>query len=178
LTWSLGSAGHIHSLWTQPAGAPGTSGPLAIAQGDYTQAIYTQNGCAGSGCWLLVSTHSSLSSDLSSVNVTNGATASLTNGKQVIAAQWSPNGQYINYLDRESGAAGMLHVIDTLTGSDTALASDITSTSTPTWSPDSQQIAYSNGTHVLIVNVQNFNKITQSWQLQGESGPIAWTQIP
>lgn len=174
LTWSLGSAGHIHSLWTQVAGTPGTSGSLAIAQGDYTQAIYTKNGCAESGCWLLVGTHG----NLSSVNVATGATASLTNGKQIIAAQWSPNGQYINYLDRESGVAGTLHVIDTLTGSDTALVSGITSTPAPTWSPDSQQIAYSNGTHMLVVNVQNLDRITQSWQLQGEDGPIAWTQIP
>jgi hypothetical protein len=177
LTWSLGSAGHIHSLWTQLADTSGTPGSLAIAQGDYTQAIYTQVGCAGSGCWLLVRAHGNLPGDLLTVNVATGAATALTKGKQVSVAQWSPNGQYINYLDREAGASGTLHIIDTLTGSDTTLASGIISTPPPTWSPDSQQIVYNSGTHILVVNVQNLNKITQPWQLQGVSGPVAWTQI-
>ncbi len=170
LTWSLGNADHVHSIWTQQVGTAETTQPRGLIQGDYTQVSYTQSDAMGTGCWLLVSANG----DLSSID-TAGTMNRLTSGKQAMAARWSPDGKYIDYLDGSTGATGTLHVINTSTGNDMPVASGITSSPAPTWSHDSQRLAYSNGTHTFVAEMQRPATLAQSLQLPGLVNMLSWS---
>ncbi len=172
ITWSVGSGDHVHSLWLQRVGAD-VIAPRMLAAGDYSGAVYSRAGNQGLGAWLLVASHAGTAGDLISVNL-NAATVRLTQGRQVGAVQWSPDGLYVSYLDALSSGAGTLHILNLATGVDTLIAMGVNDTPAPAWSPDSQRLAYSAGTHVLIVAAQG-SKASQPLRLQGPASAFSWS---
>jgi Tol biopolymer transport system component len=92
ITWSVGTIGHVHSIWVRRVGAAGTVASLLMS-GDYVQAIYSRNGHSGEGSWLLVSSIIGRPGDLWRVDAIPGARlVSLTSGRQIGFAWWSPDG--------------------------------------------------------------------------------------
>ncbi|MBO0793805.1 MAG: PD40 domain-containing protein, partial [Ktedonobacteraceae bacterium] len=110
ITWSVGTNGHVHSIWAQRVGVEGTREPLILADGNYTQAIYSRNGRGGQGGWLLTGTRQNQPGDLFTVDL-NANIIQLTSGRQASFAQWSPDGLRVNYLDIFSSGVGALHVV-------------------------------------------------------------------
>ncbi len=124
ITWSVGVIGHVHSLWERSVGAGETPEPALLLVGDYVQAIYSRNGHAGTGSWLIVTSFAGRAADLWRIDVTPGSRmVPLTSGKQVNYAQWSPNGMHIDYLDALSSGVGTFHVVNVATGTDSLIAS-------------------------------------------------------
>ncbi|MBV9228907.1 MAG: hypothetical protein JOZ18_06310, partial [Chloroflexi bacterium] len=78
----------------------------------------------------------------------------LTVGKQVQVAQWSPDGNTVDYFEALANGKGIFHVVNAATGTDTVVATSATATPLPAWSADSKLLAYSTGTHTFIVNLQ------------------------
>jgi hypothetical protein len=172
ITWSVGNAGHVHSLWFQRVGDDMVK-PRMLAAGDYSSAVYSRAGNQGLGAWLLVISHMGAAGDLISVNL-NGAVLHLTQGKQVSDVQWSPNAQFVDYLDALSSGAGALHILNMATGVDTLIAMGANDTPAPAWSPDSQRLIYGAGAHVLIVAMQAI-KASQPLRIQGPASAFSWS---
>jgi Tol biopolymer transport system component len=59
-------------------------------------------------------------------------------------------------------------------GNDTLVAANATVNPVPAWSPDSQRLAYSAGSHVLVVHIQN-SKISRPLKLQGSATVLCWS---
>ncbi len=175
LTWSVGVKGHVHSLWLQHVGIGGTGEPRALTTGDYVQATYSRAGHNSIGSWLLVTSLAGLPGDLISIDLTN-TIEKLTNGKQVSLAQWSPDGQQIDYFDMLTDGVGALHVIHTTTLTDTLVATSVTAEPAPVWSSNGEHIAYSTGTHVLFIDTQIL-KASQPLKLQGPASAFSWSAI-
>jgi Putative zinc-finger/WD40-like Beta Propeller Repeat len=150
VTWSVGSTGHVHSIWTQRVGVVGTAGAVLLASGNYTQADYNQNAHNGVGSWLLVTANANVPGDIISVDLAATVTK-VTAGKQVSMAQWSPDGVYIDYFEALSSGSGAFHLVTTSTGTDSTIATNVAIDPAPAWSADSQHLAYSAGTHVFVV---------------------------
>lgn len=172
LTWSLGQAGQVHSIWTQRVGIAGTTKPTLLASGTFTQAEYNQAGHNGIGSWLLVSANA----DIMSVDLTAFMTR-LTTGKQVQEAQWSPDGNSVAYFEALANGMGMFSVVDARTGTDTLIAAKAATEPFPAWSTDSQHIAYSTGTDVLIVAVHTpgTSQALKQLKQQGRAVTLSWS---
>ncbi len=175
ITWSVGVIGHVHSLWERSVGAGETPEPALLLVGDYVQAIYSRNGHAGTGSWLIVTSFAGRAADLWRIDVTPGSRmVPLTSGKQVNYAQWSPNGMHIDYLDALSSGVGTFHVVNVATGTDSLIAQSVANNPAPAWSADSQQLLYNTGTKIGVVNLQAGNK-TQYLKLHGSASAFTWS---
>jgi len=175
ITWSVGVIGHVHSIWIRRVGVGGTERPQLIASGDYVQAIFSPAGHAGVGSWLLVTSIAGRQGDISSVDAIAAARLlTLTTGKQVGLAWWSPNGSQVDYLDSISSGLGVLHVVNVTTGSDTLIADGVADEPAPVWSEDSQELVYSTGTQTIIVNL-NTGKKMPPLKLQGPASALIWS---
>jgi Tol biopolymer transport system component len=173
ITWSVGTLGHIHSIWWQRVGIEGAIAPRNLTKGDYIQAIYSQAGHNGAGSWQVITSQAGLPGDIKMVDLSASYTL-LTYGRQVNMAQWSPNGEYIYYLDAVSSEMGTLHIINTATRVDTIIDLNVTVDPMPVWSPDGQRLAYSTGTHILVVNMQAINA-AQPLKIQGLATALSWS---
>lgn len=175
ITWSVGVVGHVHSIWLQRVGIEGTASARVLTRGDYVQATYSRSGQNNTGGWLLVTSLAGLPGDILSMNL-NADITRLTFGKQVSFAQWSPDGVRVDYFDALSAGMGNLHVVHTITRIDTLIATGTAQDPFPAWSPDGQQLAYSTGTHVLVVDVDAQTiKTSEPLKIQGSATALSWS---
>lgn len=175
VTWSLGSIGHISSVWVHRVGADSTLYPQLLAQGDYLQALYSPSSAHGAGSWLLVAMLAGQAGDIWRLDLTPGAgLIPLSRGKQVSFARWSPDGATIFYLDGESKGIGNGHLVNALNGIDQLFSSGVAIYPAPDWSTDGQQLAYSTGTSISILNALNVSQIRQL-RLQGAVNALTWS---
>ena len=177
ITWSVGTIGHVHSVWIRRVGVAGTVESL-LMRGDYVQAIYSRNGHGGEGSWLLVSSIIGRPGDLWRVDAVPGASlVPLTNGRQVGFAWWSPDGTQVDYLDTISAGVGTFHLINLTTGIDTLIANGVADTPAPAWSMDSQQLVYSTGTENEVVSPANPQTIQKPLilKLHGPASAYVWS---
>ena len=155
ITWSVGSIGHVHSIWLRRVGNSGSVTPQELTQGDYVQAVYSRAGHSGLGSWLLVTSLLGRAANLWSIDLTPGTVPTvLTRGKQVNFAQWSPDGTYVDYIDTISSGVGTLHVVNIATTADMLVAAGVANEPPPAWSVDSQQLVYNTAKQTVIVDVQ------------------------
>ena len=174
ITWSVGVIGHVHSIWLRHVGFEETTAPQAIARGDYAQAIYSRNGHAGAGSWLLVTSFLGMATNLWRIDVTPGAyPTALTGGKEVNFAQWSPDGSQVDYLDRISSGVGTLHVVNVTTFADTLVAGGVTNEPAPAWSEDGQELVYNTAAQTVVVNLAS--KKLQPLGLRGIASSFTWS---
>ena len=175
ITWSVGSIGHVRSLWVHHVGTDSSAGAQLIQAGDYAQAIYSRSGHGGAGSWMVITSIAGRAGDIWRIDVTPGAAfIQLTRGKQVNFAEWSPDGVSIGYLDSLTEGVGAFHIVNTSTALDATVASGVAYAPAPAWSVDSQQVAYSTGTRVGIANVQapgNPRYLT----LKGVASALSWS---
>ncbi len=175
ITWSVGVVGHVHSLWVRRVGVGGANAPSRLLGGDYVQAIYSRNGDNGIGSWLVVTSVAGRAGDLLRIDVVPGSGfVRLTSGKQVNFAQWSTDGIHVDYLDALSSGVGTFHVVNILTDVDSLIATSVVNDPVPTWSTDGQELVYSTGTRVGIVNLQAGNG-TLFLKLNGVASSFAWS---
>jgi Tol biopolymer transport system component len=175
ITWSVGTIGHVHSIWLRRVGNGGSAFPQEITQGDYVQAIYSQAGHGGIGSWLLVTSFLGRAANLWCVDLVPGAIPTiLTRGKQVNFAQWSPDGMHIDYLDSISSGIGALHIVNTATMVDTFVTGGVTNEPAPAWSTDSQQLVYSTGKQSVTVDIQSRLK-QHPLTLHGLASTFSWS---
>ena len=153
ITWSVGTQGHIHSIWLRHVGID-DNGIQLLSSGDYTQAVYSHYGAYGMGGWLLSSSLTTNTDTLLALTLT-GAVRTVANGNQLGIAQWAPDGQHITYFDSFASGVGTFHSVDATTGVNTIVAHAVRSMPTPTWSVDGQHLLYSSGTHNVVANMQN-----------------------
>jgi hypothetical protein len=169
ITWSVGTIGHVHSIWTRRVGVGGAETAQLLTSGDFVQATYSQVGHAGIGSWLVVTA----TGDLWFVDaISSGHPEALTAGKYVGLAWWSPNGTQVDYLDNVSSGLGTLHIVNTTTGIDTLVASSVADEPAPSWSEDSQEVVYSTGTQTIIVTPDK-KRLTLS--LRGPATAFVWS---
>jgi len=173
ITWSVGVVGHVHSIWLQRVGVAGSANARVLTRGDYAQATYSRAGQNNTGGWLLVTAVAGLPGDILSMNLTADTTR-LTFGKQVSFAQWSPDGVRVDYFDALSAGTGNLHVVHTITRIDTLIAAGTAQDPLPAWSSDGQHLAYSTGTHVLIIDAQTI-KTSEPLKIQGSATALSWS---
>ena len=171
LTWSIGSTGYVHSIWMQRVGEVGNAGPVLLTSGDYLEAQYSQNDRSGMGSWLLVAGNTT--ETMVTLNLAGGLER-VTTGQQISDAQWSPDGLSIGYFATLASGSGTYHVINTLTGVDTLIATDVMTNPAPTWSHDGSHLAYSTGTHTLIMDMQKPGK-AQMLKQQGMVTAFSWS---
>jgi len=175
ITWSVGTIGHVRSLWMRRVGAGEMAQPLLLLAGDYVQAIYSRNGDDGTGSWLVVTSVAGRAGDLWRIDVTPGTGfVRLTNGRQVSFAQWSPGGMYVDYLDALSSGVGTLHAVNVVTGVDALIATGVADDPAPAWSVDDQGLIYTTGTLIGVVNLQA-NDQTLFLKLKGVASAFAWS---
>ncbi|MHB8600091.1 MAG: hypothetical protein ACYDER_25175 [Ktedonobacteraceae bacterium] len=175
ITWSVGQPGQIHTIWLRHVGIGGTPTSQVIITGNYAQAIYSRNGHGGAGSWLLVTVPVGQIANLWRVDITSGALpVVLTHGKQVNAAQWSPDGTHIEYLDTVSSGTGSLHVINAITGTDTLVSSGVAIEPLPVWSANGQSLVYTTGTQIVVINIQTTQK-PLILKLQGPATSFIWS---
>jgi Tol biopolymer transport system component len=175
ITWSVGTIGHVHSIWSQRVGLTNDTGTYQLNSGDNVEAVYNRAGNNGIGSWLVVTAARGLPGDVLSVTV-DGLTQQLTRGKQVSFAQWSPNGMCVDYFDGLASGFGAFHITNIATGEDTLVANTVMNTPLPAWSMDSQQLAYSTGTHVLVMQTQGISKSSHPLKLQGPATALSWSE--
>ncbi len=173
ITWSVGVAGHVHSIWLQRVGIQGTATARVLTRGDYIQATYSRAGQNNTGGWLLVPSLLGLPGDAFSMDL-NANTTRLTIGKQVSFAQWSSDGVRVDYFDAFSAGMGNLHVVHTITRIDSLIATGAAQDPSPAWSSDGQQLAYSTGTHILVADAQTI-KTSEPLQIQGSATVLSWS---
>ncbi|HLX40956.1 MAG TPA: hypothetical protein VKR42_10495 [Ktedonobacteraceae bacterium] len=175
ITWSVGQIGNVHSIWLRHVGVGGTPTSQVIVTGNYTQAVYSSSGHGDAGSWLLVTSSAGQIVTLWRVDVTPGALpVVLASGKQLNVAQWSPDGTYIEYLTSVISGVGSLHVINTVTGTDTPIASGVASEPLPAWSSDGQSLVYNTGMQIVVVSIQASRKPFML-KLQGPATSFIWS---
>ncbi len=175
ITWSVGQIGHVHSLWMRRVGVGEMIEPLLLLAGDYVQAIYSRSGHDGMGSWLVVTSIAGRAANLWRIDVTPRAGfVPLTHGKQVSFAQWSIDGVHVDYLDALSSGVGTLHVVNVITGVDSLIATGVVSDPAPAWSEDSQELIYSTGTRIAIVNLATSDQ-TLFLTLKGVASAFTWS---
>jgi len=173
ITWSVGVAGHVHSIWLRYVGVGGSPSPRELVSADYVQATYSPNGHSGIGSWLLVST-TGQSTNLFRLDTVLGAfPIAIINGKHINFAQWSPDGVQIDYLDNLASGVGTLHIVNVTTGVDTLITPQVTNEPAPAWSKDSQQLIYSTGVQTVVVNTQG-DKRVETLKLRGMASAFIW----
>ncbi len=173
ITWSVGVIGHVHSLWERRVGVAGTIEPDRLLVGDYVQAIYSRNGNVGS--WLVLTSIAGRAGDLWRINAVPGSGFMLlTSGRQVSFAQWSADGMHVDYLDALSSGVGTFHIVDVRTGVDSLIATGVVNDPAPTWSTDGQELVYSTGTRIGIVNLLAGNRAL-FLKLNGVASTFAWS---
>jgi Putative zinc-finger/WD40-like Beta Propeller Repeat len=174
ITWSVGVIGHVHSVGVRRVGVGEAIGPRQLLVGDYVQAIYSRNGHNGIGSWLVVTSVAGRAGDLWRVDLTPGsALVPLSNGKQVSFAQWSPDGTHVDYLDALSSGVGAFHIVNVVTGFDSFIARNVVNDPAPAWSADGQELVYSTGTQIGVVNLQ-VSYQTLFLKLKGVASAFAW----
>jgi Tol biopolymer transport system component/anti-sigma factor RsiW len=174
ITWSVGEIGHVHSLSIRRVGVDGATGPRQLLVGDYVQAIYSRNGHNGIGSWLVVTSVAGRAGDLLRVDLTPGSgVVQLTSGKQVSFVRWSPDGMHIDYLDALSSGVGTLHIVNLISGVDSVIARSVVNDPALAWSADGQELAYSTGTQIGVVNLQARYQ-TLFLKLKGAASAFAW----
>jgi Tol biopolymer transport system component len=174
ITWSAGVPGHVHSIWTRRVGVSSDVAPRLIAQGDYTEALYSWNGHGGVGSWLLVGSPNGRTADLWRADVEGVSPVQLTSGQQISYAQWSPDGMAAYYLNEVSSGLGTLHVVHMATGENTQVATGVATEPAPAWSYDSQELAYSTAAQMMVVNVQAGQK-PLALKLHGPVSAFIWS---
>jgi Tol biopolymer transport system component len=175
VTWSEGVIGQVHSLWVHRVGTGGSPAPIQLLSDNFVQAIYSRNGNNGTGSWLLVSDVNGQAGDLWRIDSIAGSVlVRLTTAKQVSFAQWSTDGMRVDYLDALTSGVGRLHVVDTQTGIDSLLATGVVNNPIPAWSSNGQELVFSTGTRIGIVNLQAANSIS-FLKLQGVASSFAWS---
>ena len=175
ITWSIGSIGHVRSLWVHHVGTDSSAGALLLQAGDYAQAIYSRSGHGGAGSWMVITSIVGRAGDIWRIDVTPGAPIiQLTRGRQVNFAEWSPDGAFIDYLDSLSEGVGVFHIVNTATALDTTVASGVAYAPAPAWSVDSQQVAYSTGTRVGIASVHTPGN-PRYLTLKGVASALSWS---
>ncbi|GAC1391428.1 MAG: hypothetical protein NVS4B11_19260 [Ktedonobacteraceae bacterium] len=170
VTWSIGTQGHVHSIWLRHVGvsdSTGADGASPLMSGEYTQAVYSRSGES----WLLSRTFTAHSDSLFVLALT-AVSYKLADGNQIGTLQWTPDGKRIIYLDTFASGVRILHNIDVTTGINTLIASGVSNTPTPTWSLDGQHLLYSAGTRSFVVDAHN--KKTQL-PLQGSASTFTWS---
>jgi len=170
ITWSVGTQGHIHSVWVRHVGTS-DNGVQVLSNGDYTQAVYSRYGENGTGSWLLTRALATNTDTLLSLTLT-GAVRTIASGSQLGVAQWTLDGKHITYFDSFASGVGTLHSVDTTTGVNTLVAHTVRSMPAPTWSVDGQHLLYDSGTHSFVANAQN--KQTQL-PVTGSASTFTWS---
>jgi hypothetical protein len=173
ITWSVGSGGHIHSVWLDRVGAPSMVASRLLAAGDYSEAVYNRTGHAGAGSWLLVSSSGSHAGDIVRVDL-SFTSVQLTSGRKASNVQWSPDAMNADYLDTLSSNMGTLHEVNTTTGVDQRIATGVTTEPQPAWSGNGQRLVYSTGMHVYIATTAAAGKV-QQLALPGSASAFAWS---
>ena len=171
LTWSVGTQGHIHSIWLWRVGVENANGTQLLSSGDYTQAIYSRYGAYGTGSWLLCRALTTNTDTLLSLTLTDTVRA-VAHGSQIGVIQWAIDGKHITYFDAFASGIGTLHSVDTTTGINTLVANTVRNTPAPLWSADGQHLLYSVGTHNFVADIQN-NKIQLS--VTGAATAFTWS---
>ncbi len=175
ITWSVGSIGHVGSLWVRHVGTDSSAGVQEIRSGDFAQALYSRSGHSGAGSWMVVTSIAGRAGDIWRIDVTPGAVfVQLTRGRQVNFAEWSPDGAFIGYLDSLSEGVGTFHIVNTSTASDATVANGVAYDPAPAWSVDSQQVAYSTGTRIGIANAQSPGN-PRYLTLKGVASALSWS---
>ncbi|MBE3559040.1 MAG: PD40 domain-containing protein [Ktedonobacteraceae bacterium] len=179
VTWSTGNEAVIHSIWLQHIGTANTSIPRSLISGNFVQATYSQKGPGGTGNWLLINLQAGLPGDLISIDI-NATATQLTYGKQASFARWSPDGRQVIYLNAFSGGTGTLHLVNSITRSDTQIAAGVTNDPLPAWSMDSQYLAYSSSTQTQIINTRSLQatQAVRPFPPPGPQGPattLSWS---
>lgn len=167
VTWSVGTTGHVHSIWSKRIGFAQAQ---QLASGEYAQAIYSP---ANMGNWLLVAPQSDTSSELLRVAL-NATRGTLVHATQMSNVQWSPDGKTIDYLTMSSASVGTLHIVNSTSGVDTQLSTGVANDPMPIWSPDGQSLAYSTATHIFVVAIQRPDR-PQQLRLQGPAFAFTWS---
>ncbi|HEU5375964.1 MAG TPA: zf-HC2 domain-containing protein [Ktedonobacteraceae bacterium] len=175
VTWSLGTSGHVTTLWVHHVGAKGTLYPHLLLSGNYVQALYSQSGDNGTGSWLVIALINGLAGDIWRIDLTaNAPLLQLSQGKQVSLARWTPDGSAIFYMDRQTNYIGRGYIVNVASGISQLVATHIAASPFPAWSANSHQLAYSTGTHINIVNAQNGSQVVQL-NLQGPATSFSWS---
>ena len=175
ITWSVGTIGHMHSLWLHRVGIDGTATAHQLLSGDFVQAIYSRAGHNGVGSWLVMAPFAGRPGDLWRVDVSTGtAPVQLTNNRQISFAAWSPDGAHIAYLDMLSAGVGILHIVNTTTAFDVRISDGVANDPAPAWSANGAQLAYSTGTRVGVVNLAAGNA-NRFLSIKGAASSLTWS---
>lgn len=174
VTWCLGSIGHISSVWMHRVGASATLYPQQLLSGTYLQALYNPGSNNDTGGWLLVTSVAGRAGDILRLTLAGGQPVSLSQGKQVGFARWSPDGATVFYLDDVANGAGHAHLVNVISGTDQLLPDQVAVDPAPDWSADNLQLAYSTGTQIDIVHTLNGGQFTRL-HLQGQITNLSWS---
>lgn len=170
ITWSVGTQGHVHSIWLRHVGTA-DNGVRLLSSGDYTQAVFSRYGAYGTGSWLLGRTPTTNVGSILSLTLT-GTVRTVASGSQLGVAHWAPDNKHIIYFEALASNVGTLHSVDMTSGVNTLVAQMVNSTPTPTWSNDAQHLFFAVGTHSFVTDVQN-NKTQLS--VTGIVSTFAWS---
>jgi len=155
ITWSIGTQGHIHSIWLRHVGdANGADGVQPLSSGEYTQAVYSRSGEQGLGGWLLVRTLTANTDTVLTLTLT-GKFSPVVNGSQIDVVQWTSDGKHITYFDSFVSGIGTLHSIDMTNNRNMLIARTVYSNIAPVWSSDQRYLLYSTGTGSFVTDVEN-----------------------
>jgi Tol biopolymer transport system component len=175
VTWSLGQSGHIQSIWVHRVGSGSTVYPVSLASGDFAQALYSAQSSDGAGSWLIVNQSNGRAGDLAQVDL-QGNGNSLSYGKQVKQANWSPDGSQVLYIDAVRQGEGVGHLLDMASGNEQQIASTIALTPQPTWSADGLRLAFSNHHGAYVLNTHNAGE-PRSLSLAGTVNALSWSPL-
>lgn len=167
LTWSVGTAGHVHSVWIRSISQ---ASAYALAMGDFTQAIYHPVATHNSGAWLLASSQAGQAGFLRVYDL-NANITPLVRGKRVSSVSWSPDSGLVSYLDTDATGVSTLHEVNISTGANSIIATGVNATPSPIWSTDNHTLVYSAGTQSFVFNQQ---KVLQL-QFQGTVSAFSWS---
>ncbi len=170
ITWSVGTQGHIHSIWLRHVGTD-DNGVQTLSSGDYTQAVYSRYGAYGMGDWLLSRALTTNTNVLLSLTL-SGVARVVANGSQIGAVQWALDNKHITYFNALASGVGTLHSVDTTTGINTVIAVAVRSTPTPLWSVNGQYLLYSSDTHSTVANTQN---VSTQLSMIGSASTFIWS---